>query len=172
MALLSLFALASVLLVGCTEDSSTDTTNTVAVGPPSMEFTSPAEGACFTIADNPEARIPFVVKTSSIYLRSPGICGDAVQCGQLRLSANGKVYQRSTTNVIEWEIGTVDVADRYGTFAIEIAAVTDADKVLVDKDAKPLVVTRNITTAVSCEGAGGAGGAGGFGGSGGAGGGT
>lgn len=143
-----LAATMAAFLCGC-EDDTTDTTETVDVGPPTMELVSPVEGACVAIGDEPDTRLPFILKTSALYLRPPGICGDAVQCGQLLLWANDKFYQRSATNVIDWELSSV--INRYGEFLIKIEAVTDAGDPILDADGAPLVATRTITTAVSCE---------------------
>jgi hypothetical protein len=146
LALCSLLVASSVVL-GC-EEETTSTTEDVTVDPPTMELVSPAEGACVAIGTDPDVRIPFELKTTWLYLRPPGVCGDSVQCGQLELWANDKLVQRSSTNVIEWEM--VTVIERYGDFAIRIAAVTDAGKSIPDADDKPLQVTRKITTAESC----------------------
>jgi hypothetical protein len=149
-ALCSLVAASALILCGCEEDT-TDTTETEDVGPATMELVSPAEGACVPIGSDPDTHVSFVLKTSALYLRAPGICGDAVQCGQLLLWANDKLYERSASNVIEWDL--VNVIDRYGEFSIKIAAVTDSDAPINDAEGAPLVVTRSITTAVSCEAA-------------------
>ena len=146
LAFCSLVAAASVVL-GCEEDSTT-TTDAVTVDPPTMELVSPAEGACISIGTDPDARVPFVLKTSWLYLRPPGICGDSVQCGHLELWVDDKLVERASTTVIEWDL--VTVIERYGDFAIRIAAVTDAGKSIPDADDKPLEVTRTITTAESC----------------------
>ena len=146
LALCSLLAAASVVL-GCEADSTT-TTAVVTVEPPTMELASPAEGACVAIGSDPDARIHFELKTTWLYLRAPGICGDSVQCGQLELWVNDKLVERASTTVIEWEM--VTVIERYGDFDIRIAAVTDVGKSILDADGNPLEVTRTITTAESC----------------------
>jgi hypothetical protein len=146
LALYSLLAISNVVL-GCTTDS-TSTTAAATVDPPTMELVSPAEGACIAIGTDPNVSIPFVLKTSSLYLRPPGICGDAVQCGQLVLWVNDKQVQRASTSVIEWDL--VTTVERYGDFAIRIEAVTDAGKSILDADGKPLEVNRVITTAETC----------------------
>jgi len=137
------------LLSGC-EDESSDTTETTDVAPPTMELVSPVEGACVTIGDDPDTHVSFILKTSALYLRPPGICEDSVQCGQLLLWANDKLYHRSAKNVIDWDMSTV--IHRYGEFVIRIEAVTDAGASILDANDKPLVVTRTITTAVLCGG--------------------
>jgi len=113
-----------------------------------MQLVSPVEGACIAIGTDPNVSVPFVLKTSSLYLRPPGFCGEAAQCGQLLLWANDKRVARAATEVIEWEM--VTVIERFGDFAIRIAAVTDADKSILDANKKPLEVTGTITTAETC----------------------
>ncbi len=147
----SLLALCTVLafsslLIGCEDESTSDTTTTLE--PPTLELVSPADGACVAIGSDPNAHVPFVLKTSYLYLRSPGVCGDAAQCGHLELWVNDEIVARFTSNVVEWDLA--NVADRYGDFQIRIVAVTDAGESIVDADGEPLVVTRTITTAESC----------------------
>lgn len=113
-----------------------------------MEMVSPADGACVAIKSDPDVRIPFVLKTTWLYLRPPGFCGDAVQCGQLALWVNDKLVARVSTFVVEWDLSSL--VERYGQFNIRIAAITDAGEKILDADGKPLEVTRTITTAVSC----------------------
>lgn len=146
LALCSLLTVASAVL-GCEEDETT-TTDAVVVDPPTMELVSPAEGACVAIGSDPDARIPFVLKTTWLYLRPPGICGDSAQCGHLELWVDDKLVTSASTTVIEWEM--VTVIQRYGDFVIRIAAVTDDGKSIPDADGKALEVTRTITTADSC----------------------
>lgn len=138
---------ASSLALGC-EDDSTSTDEGTQVEPPTMELTSPTEGACISIGTDPEARIPFVLKTSWLYLRPPGICGDSVQCGHLVLWIDDKIVAASSTSVIEWNVASV--IDRYGEFHARIAAVTDEGANILDAENLPLEVTRTITTAESC----------------------
>jgi hypothetical protein len=133
--------------LGC-EDDSTSTTDGTVVDPPTMELVSPADGACVAIGTDPNVRVPFVLKTSWLYLRPPGICGDSVQCGHLELWVNDKLIQRASTTVVEWDM--VSVIERYGDFVIRIAAVTDAGKSILDADGQPLELTRTVTTAESC----------------------
>ena len=147
LALCSLLALSCVFL-GCTDDTTTDDTETTHVDPPTMELVSPAEGACVAIGSDPNVRIPFVLKTSWLYLRPPGVCGEAAQCGQLLLWANDKLVERSSSNVIEWDMFTV--IERYGEFKIRIAAFYDTGANILNAEGKPLELTRTITTAVSC----------------------
>jgi hypothetical protein len=146
LALCSLLAVAS-LVLGC-EDDATTTTAAVTVDPPTMDLLSPVDGACVSIGTNPDVRIPFVLKTTWLYLRPPGICGDSVQCGQLELWVDDKLVQRASTTVIEWQM--VTVVERYGEFMIRIAAVTDDGKSIPDADGNALEVTRTITTAETC----------------------
>lgn len=146
LALCSLLALSSVFL-GCEEETSTDTDGTQ-VEPPTMELLRPAAGACVAIGSDPDVRIPFELKSTWLYLRPPGFCGEAVQCGQLVLWVNDKLVARASTSVIEWDM--VTVIDRYGEFNIRIAAITDAGESILNAEGKPLEVTLTITTAVSC----------------------
>jgi hypothetical protein len=147
LALCSLLAV-SVVLLGCEEEDSSTETETIQVDPPTMELVSPADGDCVAIGSDPDVRIPFELKSSWLYLRPPGYCGESVQCGHLLLWANDKIVARSSTSVIEWEMTTV--INRYGEFKIRIVAVTDAGAIIPDADGNPLEVTTTITTAVSC----------------------
>lgn len=113
-----------------------------------MELVSPEDGACVAIGSDPNARVPFVLKTTWLYLRPPGICGDGAQCGQLVLWIDDELRARTASNVIEWDVASV--VDRYGEFHARIAAVTDEGKSINDAEGKPLEVTRTFTTAVSC----------------------
>lgn len=134
-------------MLGCEDDSTSDDTSTT-VEPPTMELVSPEEGACVAIDSDPNAVVPFVLKTTWLYLRPPGVCGDAVQCGHLQLWVNDKLVARVTSSVVEWDVATV--INRYGDFQIRIVAVTDAGESIVDAEDQPLVVTRTITTAEKC----------------------
>lgn len=114
-----------------------------------MELQSPAEGACVAIGTDPNALVSFVLKTSWLYLRPPGVCGEAVQCGQLVLWINDEIVARAASNVIEWDVASA--VNRYGEFHAKILAVTDEGKHIVGADGKTdLMVTRTFTTAVSC----------------------
>jgi hypothetical protein len=146
---LALWAVLAVAMssLGCEEETTTDT-ESVEVDPPTMELVSPAEGACVSIGTDPNARVSFVLKSTWLYLRPPGICGTGVQCGQLALWVDDTLVTRAATNVIEWEVATVP--NRYGEFKFRIEALTDAGKAITDADDKPLVATRTITTAVAC----------------------
>jgi len=145
LALCTLFA-ASNLLLGCEDETTTD--EGVTVDPPTMELTSPAEGACVAIGSEINSRVSFVLKTSWLYLRAPGICGEAVQCGQLVLSIDGDQVTRAATNVIEWDVASVP--NRYGQFEARIEALKDSGEPIEDAAGEPLVATRSFTTAVSC----------------------
>lgn len=136
----------STSLLGCEEETTAE--DTVQVEPPTMELTSPADGACVSIGTNPNARVSFVLKTSWLYLRPPGVCGEAVQCGQLVLWINDEIVARAASNVIEWDVA--NTVNRYGEFQARIAAVADDGKRIVDADGKPLELTRTITTADEC----------------------
>lgn len=144
-ALCTLFAVSN-LLLGCEEETTTE--EGVEVDPPTMELESPAEGACVSIGTDPSARVSFVLKTTWLYLRAPGICGDSVQCGQLVLWIDDVQVTRAASNVIEWDVATVP--NRYGQFEARIEARTDTGKNINDAEGKPLVATRSFTTAVSC----------------------
>lgn len=146
LALCTLFAVSN-LLLGC-EDETTTEDEGVKVDPPTMELVSPAEGACIAIGSDPSARVSFVLKTTWLYLRAPGICGDSAQCGQLVLSIDGVQVTRAASNVIEWDVATVP--NRYGQFQARIEALTESGEAINDADGKPLVATRSFTTAVSC----------------------
>lgn len=136
----------STSLLGCEEETTSE--DSVQVEPPTMELTSPADGACVSIGTNPNARVSFVLKTSWLYLRPPGVCGEAVQCGQLVLWINDEIVARAASNVIEWDVA--NTVNRYGEFQARIAAVADDGKRIVDADGKPLELTRTITTADEC----------------------
>ncbi|HMY16797.1 MAG TPA: hypothetical protein PKA58_10800 [Polyangium sp.] len=144
---------ASSSLLGCEDETTTD--DSVQVEPPTMELQSPAEGACVAIGADPNARVSFVLKTSWLYLRPPGVCGEAAQCGQLVLWINDEIVARAASNVIEWDVASA--VNRYGEFHARIAAVADDGKLIADTGKyvaeagdKPLEVTRTFTTAVTC----------------------
>lgn len=145
LALCALFAVSN-LLLGCEDETTTD--DTTQVDPPTMELQSPAEGACVAIGSDPNARVSFVLKTTWLYLRAPGICGDAVQCGQLILWIDDVQVTRAASNVIEWDVATVP--NRYGQFQARIEARSDTGEQIKDGEGNPLVATRTFTTAVSC----------------------
>lgn len=145
LALCTLFAISN-LLLGCEDETTTD--EGTQVEPATMELESPAEGACIAIGSDPNARVSFVLKTTWLYLRAPGVCGDSVQCGQLVLWIDNEQVTRAASNVIEWDVATVP--NRYGQFTARIEARTDAGKNINDADGKPLIATRTFTTAVTC----------------------
>ncbi|MDI1479123.1 hypothetical protein [Polyangium sp. y55x31] len=146
--------LCTALLAGCTEESDETTTETTETDPPTISIKSPAEGACVSIGEAPDVRIPFVLEVKALLLRPPGYCGDTEACGHLELSANGKVVSRSSGTVVEFPM--IGVADRYDTFDVEIVVVDDAGEPLVGGEKSVLRVTRTITTAPSCDMGGGA----------------
>ncbi|MDI3284461.1 hypothetical protein [Polyangium sp. 15x6] len=146
--------LCAALLAGCTEESDDTTTETIETDPPTISIKSPAEGACVSIGEAPDVRIPFVLEVKALFLRPPGYCGDTTACGHLELSANGKVVSRGSGTVVEFPM--IGVADRYDTFNVEIVAVDDEGDPLQGGEGSVLRATRTITTAPSCDTGGGA----------------
>jgi len=146
--------LCAALLVGCGEESEETTTETTETSPPTIAIKSPAEGACVSIGDAPDVRVPFVLEVKALRLRPPGYCGTASACGHLALSMNGKVVGRGSGTVVEFPM--IGVADRYDTFDVEIVVVNDAGAPLVGGEGSVLRATRTITTAPSCDAGGGA----------------
>jgi hypothetical protein len=146
--------LCAALLVGCSEESDETTTTTTQAEPPKISIKTPAEGACVSIGEAPDVRIPFLLEVSSLYLRPPGYCGDNTTCGHLVLSANGKEVNRGSGTVLEFPM--IGVADRYDTFDLEIVVMDDEGAPLVGVEGSVLRATRTITTAPACDTGGGA----------------
>ncbi|MDC3960315.1 hypothetical protein [Polyangium jinanense] len=146
--------LCAALFAGCSEESDDTTTETTKTDPPTISLKSPAEGACVSIGETPDVRIPFVLEVKALFLRPPGSCGDTEACGHLELSANGKVVNRGSGTVVDFPM--IGVADRYDTFNVEIVVVDDEGEPLQGGEGSVLRVTRTITTAPSCDTGGGA----------------
>ncbi|MDC0745089.1 hypothetical protein [Polyangium mundeleinium] len=146
--------LCAALLAGCSDESDDTTTETTATDPPTISIKSPAEGACVSIGEVLDVRIPFVLDVKALLLRPPGYCGDTKTCGHLELSANGKVVNRGSGTVVEFPM--IGVANRYDTFDVEIVVVDDEGAPLAAGEGSVLRATRTITTAVSCDKGGGA----------------
>ncbi|MDI1444725.1 hypothetical protein [Polyangium sp. 6x1] len=146
--------LCAALLAGCTDESDDSSTATTETDPPTISLKSPADGACISIGEAPDVRIPFVLEVKALFLRPPGLCGATAACGHLELSANGKVVNRGSGTVVE--LPMIGVADRYGTFDVEIVVVDDAGEPLQGGEGSVLRVNRTITTAPSCDSGGGA----------------
>lgn len=149
-----LLVLCAALLAGCAEESTETTTETTETEPSELSIKSPAEGACVSIGEAPDARIPFLLEVKALYLRPPGYCGDVKNCGHLELAANGKVVARGSGTVLEFPL--IGVADRYDTFVVEIVVVDDEGEPLQGGEGSALRATRTISTAPSCETGGGA----------------
>jgi hypothetical protein len=153
-------ALLLMVLGGCSEDDAliTPTGPTGAVG---FLVISPTDGACAAIGEDVRARIPVLVAIENFLLRPPGVCGTALQCGHIRLRADGRDNQYGASTALELDLGKLAQPYRDGSIhtgtekphllEIEVTLLGDDGEPWLDAEGAPLTESMAIAVKRSCD---------------------
>jgi hypothetical protein len=134
-------------------------------GPPGLVILSPEQGACVSVGQDPDARIPVITRVAELLIRPPGRCGEIEQCGHLELLVNG--VENNTSSGTAIEVLLRKLANREADLTVVVNVVDDAgEPVLKHAEVEggprdPLTATLLVETRIECpSGTGGAGGGG------------
>jgi hypothetical protein len=159
---LAVFALSSGISLSCLgcgddEDVVVDIGPT---GPPAIVFADPSNGACVSVGDDADARVPLRVVTTELVLRPPGACGQFAQCGHLELFAEDVANNEGAQRVIELLLRKL--ADRYhdGTphagsgepdlLEVRVEVVKDDGEPLLDHEGFPIADELALVVVPDC----------------------
>lgn len=150
------FALAALgsFSLGCSDDETTTSSVTSTQRNPHLEIVKDGDAStpCFSIGNDPDARVPIEIEVSDMVIRPPAFCGSTSGCGHFVLLVGNVENNIGTTRLMD--VLMRKLADRYGTFDITVEARGDDNEVLLDKSADVEIPARDgitILTAPACE---------------------
>lgn len=155
------FALLLVASAAACSEEETAARPTGPTGTVSFSLVSPGDGACVAIGDDVQARVPLLVAVENFLLRPPGACGSAIQCGHLRVRADGLDNSFGASPAVELDLGKLaqpyhDGALHAGTnepnlLPVEVTLLGDDGEPWLDDEGTPLQAAIKLAIKPTCD---------------------